>query len=66
MAITAGELADGSIVRNVVLLSVLIYELVGPALTKVALIAAGEIHTGGRTSARRQNKPHKLYTITKK
>ena len=65
MAITAGELADGSIVRNVVLLSVLIYELVGPALTKVALISAGEINVEGRTSARRHNKPHKLYTITK-
>ena len=35
--------ADGAIVRNIVLFSVLIYELVGPALTKMALTWAGEI-----------------------
>ena len=34
---------DGAIVRNIVLFSVLIYELVGPALTKMALTRAGEI-----------------------
>lgn len=33
----------GSLIRNVVLLSVLIYELVGPTLTKMALSKAGEI-----------------------
>ena len=36
--------ADGLLVRNIVLFSVLIYELVGPLLTKMALQAAGEIH----------------------
>ena len=35
--------AEGAIIRNVVLFSVLIYELVGPMLTKMALTAAGEI-----------------------
>ena len=30
-------------VRNIVLFSVLIYELVGPLLTKMALTAAGDI-----------------------
>ena len=30
-------------VRNVVLFSVLVYELAGPTLTKIALTAAGEI-----------------------
>ena len=35
--------AEGSIIRNIVLFSVLIYELVGPILTKIALSAAGEI-----------------------
>ena len=35
--------ADGLLVRNIVLFSVLIYELVGPLLTKEALTAAGEI-----------------------
>ena len=35
--------AEGDIVRNIVLFSVLIYELVGPLLTKMALTAAGDI-----------------------
>lgn len=35
--------AEGAIIRNIVLFSVLIYELVGPVLTKNALSAAGEI-----------------------
>ena len=42
-------------VRNVVLFAVLIYELVGPALTKRSLMAAGEIDPEGRTSARTLN-----------
>ena len=33
----------GDIIRNIVLFSVLIYELVGPLLTKMALTAAGDI-----------------------
>lgn len=43
--------AEGAIMRNIVLFSVLIYELVGPMLTKLALTEAGEI-TEGATSAR--------------
>lgn len=35
--------AEGSMIRNIVLFSVLIYELVGPLLTKMALTAAGDI-----------------------
>ena len=35
--------ADGLLVRNIVLFSVLIYELVGPALTRIALTEAGDI-----------------------
>ncbi len=57
MALTAQALSDGAVVRNVVLFSVLVYELVGPALTKRSLIAAGEIQPEGKTSARRQNQP---------
>ena len=34
---------EGAVVRNIVLFSVLIYELVGPLLTKMALTAAGDI-----------------------
>ena len=55
MAITAATLPDGSMIRNVVLFAVLIYELVGPALTKMALTRAGEINPEGRTSARKEN-----------
>ena len=59
MAITATALTDGALVRNVVLFSVLVYELVGPALTKGALLRAGEIRPEGKTSARvtNQEKP---------
>lgn len=57
MSLTAASLSDGAIVRNVILFSVLVYELVGPALTKRSLTAAGEIKPEGRTSARSKNKP---------
>ena len=55
MAMTADTLADGALARNVVLFSVLVYELVGPALTKRSLTAVGEIRPEGRTSARKLN-----------
>ena len=48
MALTAATLSDGSMVRNVVLFAVLVYELIGPTLTRNALIGAGEIHVDGR------------------
>ena len=50
--------ADGLLVRNIVLFSVLIYELVGPLLTKMALQAAGEIHP--MDEAVRNRRQHKL------
>ena len=55
MALTAASLPDGALARNVVLFAVLIYELVGPALTKRSLLAVGEIKPEGRTSARTVN-----------
>jgi Kef-type K+ transport system membrane component KefB len=55
MAITAATLSDGAIVRNVVLFSVLIYELVGPALTRMSLLKAGEIRPEGKVSSRKLN-----------
>ena len=55
MAMTAATLADGVLIRNVVLFAVLLYELVGPTLTKGALLRAGEIKPEGRTSARKIN-----------
>lgn len=42
--------AEGAIIRNIVLFSVLIYELVGPIMTKMALTAAGDIRPKPTTS----------------
>ena len=55
MALTAASLADGALARNVILFSVLVYELIGPNLTKRSLLAVGEIKPEGRTNARRPN-----------
>ena len=44
MTVTAQELpGDGSLIRNIVLFGVLIYELFGPLMTKWALTKAGDI-----------------------
>ena len=44
MSITAMEIGEsGVIIRNIVLFGVLIYELFGPTLTKIALTRAGDI-----------------------
>ena len=51
---TTGTLV-AEIVRNIILFSVLIYELVGPLLTKRALMAAGEIIPEHRKSAKKIN-----------
>lgn len=63
MAAEAAELSDGHMVRNVVLFSVLVYELVGPTLAKLSLTAAGEITPEGRTSARTANKPEEPVSV---
>ncbi len=63
MAAQAAQLSDGHMVRNVVLFSVLVYELVGPVLTKMSLSAAGEIRPEGRTSARVENKPEEPVSV---
>ena len=54
MSVTAQQLGayEGSLVRNIILFSVLIYELVGPMLTKWALTKAGEIIPEHRKSAK--------------
>ena len=46
---------DGAIVRNITLFAILIYEIVGPFLTKIALVKAGDIKEEGRTSAREEH-----------
>ncbi len=44
MCVTAATLpGDGTLIRNIVLFAVLVYELVGPVLTKWALTKAGDI-----------------------
>lgn len=57
MALTASTLPNGELTRNVVLFAVLVYELIGPSLTKRSLMAVGEIRPEGRTSARKINAP---------
>lgn len=53
MAIKSAELGpDFSIIANITLFAVLVYELIGPLLTKIALTKAGEIKPEGKTSAR--------------
>ena len=58
MAIKAVELGpDGFIVRNITLFAVLIYEIVGPFLTKIALTKANEINEDEIISARGETLP---------
>lgn len=56
MVMSSSELgAEGILIANITLFAVLIYELVGPALTKTALLHAGEIDPEGKTSARHEH-----------
>ena len=53
MAMKAKEFGEvGSMVASITLFAVLIYEIFGPALTKMALLKAGDINPDERTSAR--------------
>ena len=53
MALKASTLgSDGHIIRNITLFAVLIYELIGPMMTKMALLKAGDIKPEGAVSAR--------------
>ncbi|MBO5883870.1 MAG: cation:proton antiporter [Clostridia bacterium] len=55
MALKATSLGHaGEIAANITLFAVLIYELVGPVLTKIALTKAGDIKPEGATSARKK------------
>ena len=56
MAMKAKEFGEiGEMVSTITLFAVLIYELVGPALTKTALLKAGDINPDQRTSARHKH-----------
>lgn len=53
MALKAKELgSQGDVVRNITLFAVLIYEIIGPFLTKIALTKSGDITEEGYTSSR--------------
>jgi len=55
MAIKAEALGpDGMIVANITLFAVLVYEIVGPMLTKISLVKAGEIKPEEKISAREE------------
>ncbi len=49
----------GIIIANITLFSVLIYELIGPYLTKISLLKAGEIKPEEKVSAREATKQEK-------
>ena len=55
--------AEGTLIRNIILFSVLIYELVGPSLTKWALTKAGDIQAIPQEVKGRRKK--RLEQITK-
>ncbi len=54
---------DGDLVRNIILFSVLVYELIGPSLTKMALTKAGDIQAIPQEVKTRRKK--RLEQITK-
>ena len=56
MALKAEELGttEGAVVSNITLFAVLVYELVGPFLTKIALTKSGDIKPEHKTSARHE------------
>lgn len=57
--VLVGGMSVAQIVLNITLFAVLVYELVGPLLTKIALQKAGEIDPEGKTSARQEHAKNK-------
>ena len=55
--------AEGTLIRNIVLFSVLVYELLGPSLTKMALTKAGDIQAIPKEVTDRRKK--RLEEVTK-
>jgi len=58
MCATAAKVmgAEGTLIRNIILFSVLVYELVGPSLTKMALTKAGDIQEKPKEVRERRQK----------
>ena len=52
VALGMANTANNPLVTGITLMAVLIYELFGPMLTKIALLKAGDIKPEGKTSAR--------------
>ena len=64
-AIVARSLGtNGILIRNITLFGVLIYELIGPNLTKIALTKAGEIKENPKEAVNRRNK--KIKAVNRK
>ena len=58
MSVTVMELGDiGSIIRNIILFSVLVYELLGPVLTKIALTKAADTTEKPKEKERKHRTP---------
>ena len=67
MAMKETSLGDaGIIIANITLFAVLIYELIGPMLTKMALLRAGDIKPEEKTSARHEHMKKKAAEAAKK
>ena len=66
MVVTAQTLGEteGSLIRNIILFSVMIYELVGPMMTRMALEAAGEISPVEPEKRRRECFAHREDVVT--
>ena len=57
MCVTAAELpGDGALIRNIVLFAVLVYEMLGPVMTKWALTKAGDIKPKSEELLRRRER----------
>ena len=68
MVVTAQALGEdmGHMVRNIILFSVLVYELVGPMLTKLALTKSGEIEAAASDEQNRARFEKKLHHRAKR
>ncbi len=53
--VSSSGIEGAGIVVNITLFAVLVYEIVGPFLTKISLLKAGEIKPEGKTSARHEH-----------
>lgn len=63
MCVTAAELpGDGALIRNIVLFAVLVYEMLGPVMTKWALTKAGDIRPKSEELLRRRERALATYS----